>query len=105
MAGVFVAGGHSGAAGAVISDVTHPGLRATALAVIVLGNNLLGFAPGPILVGALSDAMGLGIAMTLAPAVCLLAATFFMLGARHYERDRGHFSEPDDKERPASFGH
>jgi MFS family permease len=107
LAGMFVAGGHSGAAGAVISEVTHPGLRATALAVIVLGNNLLGFAPGPILVGTLSDAMGLKAALTVAPAVCLLAALFFLLGARHYERDRGHFVEPDDdaREAAASFGH
>ena len=96
LAGVFVAGGHSGAAGAVISDVTHPGLRATAFAVVVLGNNLLGFAPGPVLIGALSDALGLKTAMTIAPAVCLLAATFFLLGARHYERERGRFEEPAD---------
>jgi MFS family permease len=66
-AGVFLAGGHSGATGAVIIDVVHPGLRATAIAVIVLGNNLIGFAPGPVLVGALSDAYGLRTAMAVAP--------------------------------------
>lgn len=95
LAGVFVAGGHSGATGAVISEVTHSGLRATALAVVVLGNNLLGFAPGPILIGALSDAVGLKAALTIAPAVCLLAAMCFLRAARHYDRDRGHFAEPD----------
>jgi len=105
LGGVFVAGGHSGAAGAVISEVTHPGLRATALAVIVLGNNLLGFAPGPVLVGVVSDAIGLKAAMTLAPAVCLLAATFFLLGARHYEHERGRFDEPADAAAPMPAGH
>lgn len=105
LAGVFVAGGHSGAAGAVISEVTHPGLRATALAVIVLGNNLLGFAPGPVLIGALSDVMGLKAAMAIAPAACLLAAMFFMLGARHYERERGRFDEPADDAAPMPAGH
>jgi MFS family permease len=94
LCGVFVAGGHSGAAGAVISDVTHPGLRATALATVVLGNNLLGFAPGPVVVGQLSDAFGLKAALTVAPLVCLVAAAFFLLAARHYRADGGHFEEP-----------
>ena len=94
LCGVFVAGGHSGAAGAVISDVTHPGLRATALATVVLGNNLLGFAPGPVVVGQLSDVFGLKAALTVAPLVCLVAAAFFLLAARHYRADGGRFSEP-----------
>jgi MFS family permease len=94
LGGVFVAGGHSGAAGAVISDVTHPGLRATALATVVLGNNLLGFAPGPVVVGQLSDVFGLKAALTVAPLMCLIAAAFFLLAARYYRADGGHFSEP-----------
>lgn len=96
LAGMFVAGGHSGAAGAVISDVTHPGLRATALATVVLGNNLLGLAPGPVIVGKLSDAYGLKFALSVAPLVCLLAAVCFLIAARHYLRDSGHFREPSD---------
>ncbi len=96
LAGVFVAGGHSGAAGAVIGDVTHPGLRATALATIVLGNNLLGFAPGPLLVGTLSDAYGLKLALTVAPLVCLVAAACFIVASRSYQGDAGHFDEPTD---------
>ncbi len=96
LGGVFVAGGHLGAAAAVIADVTHPGLRATAIATIVLGNNILGLAPGPLAVGALSDAHGLKFAMGVAPLVCLLSATCFMLGSRHYVRDSGRFEEPED---------
>jgi MFS family permease len=96
LAGVFVAGGHSGAAGAVIGDVTHPGLRATAFATIVLGNNLLGFAPGPLLVGSVSDAYGLKFALTAAPLVCLIAAACFIAASRSYRRDAGRFEEPAD---------
>ncbi len=96
LAGMFVAGGHSGAAGAVISDVTHPGLRATALATVVLGNNLLGLAPGPVIIGRLSDAYGLKFALSLAPLVCLLAAACFLMAARHYQGDGGRFHEPSD---------
>ena len=101
-AGVFLAGGHSGAAAAVITDVIHPGLRATAFATIVLGNNLIGFAPGPILVGAVSDAYGLQTGMAVAPAACLIAAACFLLASRSYARDRGHFDEPPDANEPAS---
>jgi MFS family permease len=96
LAGVFVAGGHTGAAGAVIADVTHPGLRATAFAVLVLGNNLLGLAPGPVVVGALSDAYGLKIALGMAPLMCLAASAFFLLASRHYARESGRFEEPSD---------
>jgi len=94
LAGVFVAGGHTGAAGAVIGDVTHPGLRATAFAVLVLGNNLLGLAPGPVVVGALSDAWGLRFALGTAPLTCLVAAGFFLLASRHYGSESGRFEEP-----------
>jgi MFS family permease len=97
LAGMFVAGGHTGAAGAVITDVTHPGLRATAFAVIVLGNNLLGLAPGPVIVGALSDAYGLKLALGVAPLMCLAAATFFLLASRHYKRESGRYEEPADE--------
>jgi MFS family permease len=96
LAGVFVAGGHTGAAGAVIADVTHPGLRATAFAVLVLGNNLLGLAPGPVVVGALSDAYGLKIALGMAPLMCLAASAFFLLASRHYAHESGRFEEPSD---------
>ncbi len=96
LAGVFVCGGHTGAAGAVIADVTHPGLRATAFAVLVLGNNLLGLAPGPVVVGALSDAYGLKFALGVAPLMCLAAAAFFLLASRHYARESGRFEEPSD---------
>jgi len=96
LAGVFVAGSHSGTTIAVVADVTHPGLRATAIATLVLFASLVGFAPGPVIVGALSDAYGLKFALGVAPIVCLVAATFFMLGSRHYVRESGRFEEPED---------
>ena len=94
--GTLLAGGYAGVAVSAVVDVTHPGLRATAIATIVLANNMLGLAPGPLVVGALSDVHGLKFAMGVAPLVCLLSATFFVLGSRHYARDSGHFEEPED---------
>jgi MFS family permease len=96
LAGVLFAGGQVGAAPTVIVDVTHPGLRATALATLVLSHNLIGFAPGPLIVGALSDRYGLKFALNVAPLVCLGAAALFLLASRHYKRENGRFEEPAD---------
>ena len=101
-AGVLLAAGHSGATGAVIIDVVHPGLRATAFAVITLGNNLLGFAPGPLFVGVVSDAYGLQTAMAFAPLACLAAAFCFLRGARYYRDECDRFEEPPDVDAPAA---
>ena len=90
-AGVLLAGAHSGVAGAVIADVTHPGLRATALATVVLFNNLLGLAPGPFFVGVVSDMTSLKTALVIAPAASLLAGVCFLLAARSYSADRLRF--------------
>lgn len=85
--GGFVMAGTIGPAAAVVVDVTHPGLRATASAVLALTQNLLGLAGGPLLTGLLSDQYGLQRAMSAAPVFCLLAAAMFLLAARSYEAD------------------
>ena len=86
-AGTLVAGGHSGIAASAVVDVTHPGLRATAIATVALFNNLLGLAPGPYLVGMLSDSIGLKTALTVVPVAGLFASACFVLAASSYERD------------------
>jgi MFS family permease len=86
-AGTFAAGCHAGAVAAAIIDVTHPAVRATGIATLALFNNLLGLAPGPYLVGVLSDATSLKTAMTVAPVAGLLAAACFLLAARSYDAD------------------
>ncbi len=85
--GTFVAGCHAGAVTAAIIDVTHPAVRATGIATLALFNNLLGLAPGPYLIGMLSDATDLKTAMSLAPVGGLLAAACFLLAARTYDAD------------------
>ena len=59
VAAVLFVGGHMGPVAALAAELNHPGLRATALSVVTLVYNLLGLAPGPLVVGALSDAFGL----------------------------------------------
>ncbi len=75
------------AAAAVTQDVVHPGLRAISYAVAVVVQNLLGSTPGPIVMGAISDATNIQTAFTFLPISLLLASVLFFLASRHYEKD------------------
>jgi len=87
IAGAAVMTGSIGPVAAVVVDVIHPGLRATAAAVLSLTQNLFGLAAGPLLAGALSDAYGLPFALSVIPVVCLAAAGMFVWASRTYESD------------------
>ena len=76
-----------GPVSAVVIDVVHPGVRATGASVLSLFQNLFGLAAGPFLAGVLSDSLGLAAAMAIVPLSGALAAVFFLLAARSYERD------------------
>ncbi|MGJ7512041.1 MFS transporter [Variovorax sp. GT1P44] len=85
--GALFAAAHGGCSGAIVCDVTHPGVRATVTATMTLANNLIGLAPGPIIVGVLSDLFGLKVALTVTPVLAVVAAIFFILVSRGYEAD------------------
>jgi len=85
--GILLAGGTTGPATAMVANVTHPSIHATAFATLSLANNLLGMAPGPIVTGALADRFGLLAALQWAPFACLAAAAMFFAGRRHYAGD------------------
>ena len=74
-------------AAAVTQDVVHPGLRAFSYAMCVIVQHLAGDAWSSGIVGWLSDRVGLDKAVMLVPVWGLLAAGFFLLGARYYVRD------------------
>jgi predicted MFS family arabinose efflux permease len=76
-----------GPVSAVVIDVVHPSVRATAASVLSLVQNLFGLAGGPLLTGVLSDKYGLQVALAVVPAFCLLAAVLFALAARTYVSD------------------
>ena len=82
MAGATVMTGSIGPVCAVVVDVVHPGLRATAAACLSLMQNLFGLAAGPLITGYLSDAYGLQFALSVVPLFCLLAAALFVVAAR-----------------------
>ncbi|WP_395399697.1 MFS transporter [Pseudoduganella sp. UC29_106] len=84
-AGMLVAAGTSGPAGAMVAGLTPPARHGAAFALLTLVNNLLGLAPGPFVTGALADRLGLAGALQLAALVALAAAVVFALGRRHYQ--------------------
>lgn len=75
------------AVSAAMQDVVHPGLRAIAIALVVIFQHLLGTSMGPVIVGSISDAYGIQTAFQVLPAFLLLAAMLFFVGAVFYNRD------------------
>jgi MFS family permease len=87
VAGAAAMTGSIGPVVAVVVDVVHPAVRATAAAVLSLTQNLFGLAAGPLLTGYLSDAYGLPFALSVVPLFCLVAGVVFVIAARTYEAD------------------
>jgi MFS family permease len=85
--GMVIAAGTSGPAGAMVANLTHYSVHATAFATLTLANNLLGLATGPLLTGKVSDLIGLDNAFQLVPLVSIAAAAVFFYGKRHYLND------------------
>src|SRR5690349_15661693 len=82
--GIFFAAGTTGAAGAMVSNLTHESIRATAFGTLTLSNNLLGLAAGPLVTGMLADRFGLATAMQIVPLAAVGALVFLVLGRRAY---------------------
>lgn len=85
--GMLVVAGTTGPAGAMVANLTHPSIHATAFATLTLANNLLGLAPGPFITGIFADRIGLLGALQLIPLTALAAAAVFAIGHRHYAKD------------------
>jgi predicted MFS family arabinose efflux permease len=95
LAGAVMMTGTIGPVAAVVVDVVHPGVRATAAAILSLMQNLFGLAAGPFVAGRLSDAYGLPFALAVMPVSCLFACGVFLLAARTYEHDLRHVEGAD----------
>lgn len=77
-----------GPSAAAVIDVTHPGVRSTGASVLSLFQNLFGLAVGPFVAGALSDALGLQVALAITPLFSLLAAGAMLMASRSYAADK-----------------
>ena len=73
----------------VTQEVIHPGLRAISYSVCVVIQNLFGASMAPIVIGALSDAYGIKVAMSILPVFLLISALLFFAGSFSYKKDLG----------------
>lgn len=80
--GAFFAAGSSGPTAAMVANLTHSSVRATAMGSLTVCNNLLGLALGPFLVGLVADRLGLLSALQLAPMVYAAAIVALLVGWR-----------------------
>ena len=71
----------------VTQEVIHPGLRAISYSVCVVFQNLFGASMAPIVIGALSDAYGIKVAMSILPVFLLISALLFFAGSFSYKKD------------------
>jgi predicted MFS family arabinose efflux permease len=77
-----------GPALAVVLDVVPLPVRATAVSVFAMVQNLMGLAVGPVLTGAMADHWGLTTALGVVAGLGLVAGGAFWWGSRSYARDR-----------------
>ncbi|WP_342659831.1 Sialic acid transporter NanT [Rhodococcus ruber] len=82
--GAFFSAGSTGAVTAMVANLTHPTVRASAFGTTTLANSLLGLAAGPFVVGILADKISLANALQLAPLVYLGAVVALLVGKRVY---------------------
>ena len=84
---MFFLAATSGLANAIIGNLTPGSAHGSAFATHALSINLLGLAPGPIVVGWLSDMFGLGDALCFLGLPSLAAALLFWVARRTYHAD------------------
>ncbi len=91
--GVFIVIGTNGPSMAMVANLTHNSVHSSAFATLTLANNLLGLALGPLVVGKVSDAIGLHNAFQLMPLVSIASAAVFFYAKSHYNRDIARLNE------------
>lgn len=84
--GMFIALGTNGPSSAMVANLTHNSVHSTAFATLTLANNFLGLALGPLVIGKISDVIGLHSAFQLMPLMSIAAAAVFFYAKRHYLR-------------------
>ncbi|MFM5895477.1 MAG: MFS transporter [Novosphingobium sp.] len=82
LAGAFLAAGTTGPVGSLVAQLTPPQLHGTAFAVVTLGNNFLGLAPGPWIAGVIALTLPLQQALAITALVPLAAALAFLAAWR-----------------------
>lgn len=71
----------------IIQNVVHPGMRAVSFGINVLFMNLIGAFSFPIIIGKISDYLGLHVSLFFLPVMSLLAGIVFLVSVSQYRRD------------------
>ncbi|WP_420751385.1 MFS transporter [Rhodococcus sp. O3] len=95
--GAFFSAGSSGPTAAMVANLTHSSVRASAMGTLTVANNLLGLALGPFVVGILADRLGLVGALQLSPLVYVVAIVALIAGKRLYPAGLRRFAELRDR--------
>ena len=85
--GIFIVIGTNGPSMAMVANLTHHSVHSSAFATLTIANNLLGIALGPLVIGKISDHVGLHDAFQLMPFMSILSAAVFFYAKRHYHSD------------------
>ena len=91
--GMFIALGTNGPSSAMVANLTHNSVHGTAFATLTLANNFLGLALGPLVIGKLSDVIGLHSAFQFMPLMSIAAAIVFFYAKFHYLKDMERLNE------------
>src|SRR5205814_8516045 len=80
---------NTGPTNAILANVTHPAIRASAFALNILVIHALGDVISPLIIGAITDASGqnMNLAFLLVSALILVGGVLWLWGARYLERD------------------
>ncbi len=98
--GAFFSAGSSGPTAAMVANLTHSSVRASAMGTLTVANNLLGLALGPFVIGILADRLGLVGALQLSPLVYAVAIAALIAGKRLYPAGLRRFAELGAPGRP-----
>ena len=91
--GIFIVIGTNGPSTAMVANLTHTSVHSSAFATLTIANNLLGMALGPLVIGKISDHVGLHDAFQLMPLMSILSAAVFFYAKRHYHHDLQRLTE------------
>lgn len=88
LAGAFFMSAMLGPVFAAVMDLVHPGMRTSAMGMLVTFNNVFGMALGPTIGGILSDRYDLGTALLIVSFIPVIGVLCFAYAASRYERGR-----------------
>lgn len=91
---LLIVAGMAGIAGAMAANLTPRAIHGTTMATLALANNLIGLAPGPLIVGWLADRSSLAEALRVLPLPCLLSAAAFALARSPYAAEMAERVKP-----------